>query len=168
MGPTGRITTGSGALFAASLTDPGPYTWVVVATDSEGNQATDGLALQASANDVISQPSFGAEGSCSTSPLTANASNICIGTVDGGSLGACEASDSGSTQTQFSPAPCSPASQQGGVFLGSCTSVLNQVRVYHYDNPQRNTGETLTEQRARLRNQCVNDLGRDWSAEPPE
>ena len=168
VGPTGRITTGSGALFAASLTDPGPYTWVVVATDSEGNQATDGLALQASANDVISQPSFGAEGSCSTSPLTANASNICISTVDGGSLGACEASDSGSTQTQFSPAPCSPASQQGGVFLGSCTSVLNQVRVYHYDNPQRNTGETLTEQRARLRNQCVNDLGRDWSAEPPE
>lgn len=168
VGPTGRVTIGSGALFAASLADPGPYTWVVVATDSEGNQATDGLALQASASDVISQPSFGAEGSCGTSPLTANASNICISTVDGGSLGACEASDSGSTQTQYSPAPCSPVSQQGGVFLGTCTSLLNQVRVYHYDNPQRNTGETLTEQRTRLRNQCVNDLGRDWSAEPPE
>lgn len=168
VGPTGRVTTGRGALFAPSLADPGPYTWVVVATDSDGNQATDGLALQASASDLISQPSFGAEGSCSTSPLTANASNICISTVDGGSLGACEANDSGSTQTQYSPAPCSPVSQQGGVFLGTCTSVLNQVRVYHYDNPQRNTGETLTEQRTRLRNQCVNDRGRDWSAEPPE
>ncbi|WP_028670088.1 hypothetical protein [Saccharospirillum impatiens] len=165
--PDGRVSTGLGSLFSATLTDPGPYTWTVVATDSEGNQATDGLALQANASDVISQPSFGAEGSCSTSPLTANASNICISTVDGGSLGACVADNSGSTQTRFSPAPCSPVSQQGGVFLGTCTSVLNQVRVYHYDNPRRNTGETLTEQRTRLRNQCVNNLGRDWSGEPP-
>lgn len=168
VGPGGRITTGMGGQFSATLTNPGPYTWTVVVTDSEGNQATDGLALQASASDLISQPSFGAEGSCSTSPLTPNASNICISTVDGGSLGACVAVNSGSTRTQHSPAPCSPVSQQGGIFLGTCTSVLNQVRVYHYNNPLRNTGETFTEQRSRLSNQCINDLGRDWSAEPPE
>lgn len=166
--PRGRVSTGRGALFSATLSDPGPYTWTVEATDSEGNRATDGLALQALASDVISQPSFGAEGSCSTSPLTANASNVCISTVDGGSLGACVADDGGSTQTRYSPAPCSPVAQQGGVFLGSCTSVLNQVRVHHYDNPQRKSGETLAEQRIRLRGQCVNDLGRDWSAAPPE
>lgn len=168
VGPNGHVTTGSGGVFSATLSDPGPYTWVVVVTDSEGNQATDGLVLQASASDVIDNPSFGAEGSCSTAPLTANANNVCISTVDGGSLGACEADTSGSTQTQYSPAPCSPVSQLGGVFLGTCTSVLNQVRVYHYDNPLRNTGETLTEQRTRLQNQCINDLGRDWSTEPPE
>lgn len=168
VGPNGQVTTGTGGQFFATLSDPGPYTWTVVVTDSEGNQATGGLALQANASDVIDNPSFGAEGSCSTTPLTANANNICISTVDGGSLGACVADSSGSTQTLYSPAPCSPVSQQGGVFLGACTSVLHQVRVYHYNNPLRNTGETLTEQRTRLHNQCVNDLGREWSAEPPE
>lgn len=167
VGPDGRVTTGTGGQFFATLSDPGPYTWTVVVTDSEGNQATDGLALQANASDVVENPSFGAEGSCSTAPLTANASNVCISTVDGGSLGACEATSSGSTQTQYSPAPCSPVSQQSGVFLGTCTSVLHQVRVYHYDNPLRNTGETLSEQRTRLRIKCVNE-GRAWSSEPPE
>lgn len=167
VGPDGRVTTAIGGQFFANLSDPGPYTWTVVVTDSEGNQATDGLALQANASDVVDNPGFGAEGSCSTSPLTANASNVCISTVDGGSLGTCKPNSSGSTQTQYSPAPCSPVSQQGGAFLGSCTSVLNQVRVYHYNNPLRNTGETLSEQRTRLHNQCISE-GRAWSSEPPE
>jgi hypothetical protein len=166
--PDGRVTLGSDALFSVSLTEPGPYTWTVVATDTQGNRETTGLSLQASADDIITNPSFGAEGSCYTAPLTNNASNICISTVDGGSLGACVAGNSGSTQTRYSPAPCSPVSQQGGVFLATCTSVLNQIRIYHYDNPLRNTSETLEEQSERLRLQCINDLGRDWAAEPPE
>jgi hypothetical protein len=168
VGPDGRVTTGSGSLFSATLSDPGPYTWTVVVTDSENNQTTTGLSLQTNASDIITNPSFGAEGSCSTSPLTANASNVCISTVDGGSLGACSADTSGSIRTRYSPAPCSPVSQQSGVFLGTCTSLLNQIRVYHYDNPIRDTGETIPEQQTRLDRQCVTDLGRAWSSLPPE
>jgi hypothetical protein len=168
VGPDGRVTSGSGSLFSATLSDPGPYTWTVVVTDSENNQTTTGLSLQTNASDIITNPSFGAEGSCSTSPLTANASNVCISTVDGGSLGACSADTSGSIRTRYSPAPCSPVSQQSGVFLGTCTSLLNQIRVYHYDNPIRDTGETIPEQQTRLDRQCVTDLGRAWSSLPPE
>ncbi len=164
--PNGTVQTVTSAVGNATLTLAGPHHWVITVTDADGNQATTGLVVEAQANNVIADPTFGADGSCQTTQMTANSQNICEETLDGGALGQCEATVSGSTQTIRSPAPCSPIQQHGGRFLGVCTVVLNEIRVFHYENPLRNTGQTLDEQRALKAGHCEDVFGGTWSIEP--
>jgi len=164
--PDGTVTRFDSASATASIDVAGGHHWVIAATDAQGYQRTTGLDIDALADDVIEDPEFGSEGSCQTTNMTANSANICEETLDGGALGACEPTVSGSTQTVKSPAPCSPIEQHGGRFLGVCTVVLNEIRVFHYENPLRNTGLTMTELRALKAEHCVDVFGGSWSTEP--
>ncbi|WP_189610641.1 hypothetical protein [Saccharospirillum salsuginis] len=164
--PDGTVTRYDSASATAPIDVAGGHHWVILATDAQGNRLTTGLDIDALANDVIEDPEFGSEGSCQTTNMTANSMNICEETLDGGALGVCEPTVSGSTQTLKSPAPCSPIEQHGGRFLGVCTVVLNEIRVFHYENPLRNTGLTMAELRALKAEHCVDVFGGSWSTEP--
>lgn len=163
--PDGTATRFTSAQASARIESGGMHHWVITATDSQGNRHTDGFDIDAETDDVIDDPDFGGDGSCQTIQMTANSKNICEETIDGGALGTCEPTDSGSTLTQYTPSPCSPIEQNGGRFLGVCTVVLNEIRVFHYENPLRNTGLTLDELRALEAEHCTDVFGGRWSTE---
>lgn len=164
--PQGELTRFNQPQASVDIEQGGNHLWVISVTDSADNQLSQGLTLEARRADTITDPQYGADGSCQTTAMTSNSANICEETVDGGLLGACEPTISGQTLTQKTPAPCSPIAQNGGAFLGICTSVFNELRIFHYDNPLRDTGETLDEQRVREAERCAAILGSSWSTEP--
>lgn len=164
--PQGETSRFNQARASVDIEQGGDHIWVINVTDSAGNQLSQGLTLESRRADTLTDPQYGADGSCQTTAMTANSANICEETVDGGLLGACEPTISGQTLTQKTPAPCSPIAQNGGAFLGICTSVFNELRIFHYDNPLRNSGETLEEQRVREADRCEAILGSSWSTEP--
>lgn len=163
--PDGSVSRYNTSIAGARIDVAGDHHWVISVTDALGNRRTTGLRIEALSSEMIEAPTFGADGSCQTTNMTANSVNICEETLDGGALGACEPTVSGSTQTVKSPAPCSPIEQHGGRFLGVCTLVLNEIRVFHYENPLRNTGLTLDEQRSLKAEHCVDVFGGSWSIE---
>lgn len=165
--PDGSMRTYSEARLGTLISTPGPHNWVVTVTDGNGSSATEGIVLRAGSANPLANPQFGADGSCLTDPteLTPNSANICEQTLDGGELGQCTAIDSGSTITLRSPGLCSPVAQHGGELLGVCTDLINEIRIFHYNNPLRDTGETLATQRERLAQRCA-ELGLSWSDQP--
>lgn len=164
--PQGEMRRFNQAQASVDIEQGGNHLWVITVTDSADNRLSQGLTLESRRADTLTDPQYGADGSCQTTAMTSNSANICEETVDGGLLGACEPTTSGQTLTQKTPAPCSPIAQNGGVFLGICTSVFNELRVFHYDNPLRSTGESLDEQRAREAERCAALLGSSWSTDP--
>lgn len=157
----------SGEQISTDITVAGNHVWVVTAADDTGRSRVQGYMITALANEDT-EPTYGGAGSCVTPEyaMTANTLNICEEAQDGGEY-ECDTLASSSITLISSPAPCSPQAQNNGDLLGVCTLLINEVRIFYYENPLRpNNTETFSEKQTRFSEYCRDNFAGDWTNQP--
>lgn len=166
---SGTTQSFAGEIVTTTIDEAGSHNWVVTGTDETGATRTTGVVLQLlSSEGEETEATFGGEGSCVTpaTAMTANTLNVCEEAQNGASL-ACDIINSSSVTLVQSPAQCAQQVQNDGAFLGICTLLASQMRVFYYENPLRqNNVETFEEKQARFETYCTNEFEGEWSVSP--
>lgn len=165
---SGTTTTFSGEIVSTDITEPGSHVWVITGTDTTGASRTQGFVISVLSTDTEEEATFGGEGSCITpaEELDANTWNVCQ-EVQNGATSQCDTINTTSIALVESPAPCAHQEQNDGALLGLCTLLVNEIRIFFYENPARpNNVETFAEKQARFAAYCADTFEGDWATSP--